>query len=298
MATLARRTEIAGEHVVFRESLVTGPVVPGDEWIESRARTLAAAHDDDLLRVRTGLVEQEQMLERVATSDEIVLWFEHDLFCLVHLVYLLQRFADTRVSLIWSQRPLGEEDERELGLHFESRAAATPAMIELARQAWEAYTSRDPLALNALIERDSPDFPFLSVGFALHAARFPSRRNGLGNIEQRALELIAVGATDFTAIFDDLNSAVPKLGFGDNEVFRQLQRLAERPVPLVTITGDRSKASFAITPAGENVMDGRVDDLSINDPDLWLGGAHLTKENLWRWDERARRLTPSRSAVS
>jgi hypothetical protein len=39
-----------------------------------------------------------------------------------------------------------------------------------------------------------------------------------------------------------------------------------------------------------NVISGEVDDAAINDPDLWFGGAHLTKEKFWRWDDRARRL--------
>src|SRR4051812_7273442 len=94
--TLARRVQIPGEHVAYRESLVTGPVVPGPDWIETRARAIAEAHDQDLLRVRTGLLEQEQMLADAPKHGEIVLWFEHDLFCLVHLVHLLTRFGDAR----------------------------------------------------------------------------------------------------------------------------------------------------------------------------------------------------------
>ena len=53
-------------------------------------------------------------------------------------------------------------------------------------------------------------------------------------------------------------------------------------------------AMVTITPAGENVLCGEVDNLAVNDPDLWLGGVHLTKENVWRFD--GTRL--SRSAAS
>jgi hypothetical protein len=54
-ATLARRSDIPGEHSPYRETLVTGPVVPGPEWIETRAHAIAEAHGHDLLRVRTEL---------------------------------------------------------------------------------------------------------------------------------------------------------------------------------------------------------------------------------------------------
>jgi hypothetical protein len=285
----ATRAGIPGEHLPFRETLVTGPVVPGEEWIETRAQAIAGAHREDLLRVRTQLLEQEQALDRAQESEEVVLWFEHDLYCLVHLIYLLQRFADARVSLVWCSTPLSEQDERGLHNLFESRAAASPAMITTARQVWSAYTSADPMQLNELLS--APDFPFLRDGLLLHLSRFPWTTNGLGAIEQRALTHIANGFSDFATIFEHMNAEVPRFGFGDTEVFRHLQAMAERAVPLITLTGEIPKVICTITPAGENVLRGTVDDLTINDPDRWLGGAHLTKEHVWRFD--GMRLSPS-----
>jgi hypothetical protein len=288
VATLARRSDIPGEHVAYRETLVTGPVVPGPEWVETRAHAIADAHGHDLLRVRTELLEQEQFLDDAARSEsEFVLWFEHDLFCLIHLIHLLQRFASARVSLVWCPKPLSENDEGELHLLYESRPAVTPAMTRIAAAVWRAYTSSDPTTLNEWITRDTPEFPFLRDGLTLHASRFPSLDQGLGAIEQRALKLIASGFNDFATLFDRLNLEVPRFGFGDAEVFRHLQGMAWRAVPLITLTGEPPKALCTITPAGENVLRGKVDDLAINDPDFWLGGAHVTKEQLWRFDGTA-----------
>lgn len=284
VAALARRAAIPGEHLPYRESLVTGPVVPGEDWIETRARALAGSDMHDMLRVRTDLLEQEQALDAARGQGEIVLWFEHDLYCLVHLVHLLQRFAGERVSLVWCPVPLAENDERALSLLFESRSAATPAMTKTAADVWRAYTSNDPSAFNEWLSRDTPDFPFLREGLALHASRFPSTTNGLGAIEQRALSHIASGFTDFATLFDHMSAEVPRFGFGDTEVFRHLRAMAARAVPLITLSGEPPKAICAITPAGENVLRGEVDDIAINDPDFWLGGVHLTKENVWRFD--------------
>ncbi|HKR62972.1 MAG TPA: hypothetical protein VJZ00_04505 [Thermoanaerobaculia bacterium] len=287
---VAKRTQIPGEHVAYRESLVTGPVVPGADWIETRARAIADAHNQDLLRVRTGLIEQEQMLAQAPKNGEIVLWFEHDLFCLIHLIYLLQRFGDARMSVVWCPAPLSQNDERELYLLFESRAAVTPAMTKIARDVWRDYIAEDPTSLNRWLDRDWPDFAFLREGMTLHASRFPSVYNGLGTIEQRALEMIASGTTSFYSIFERLNSEVPRFGFGDGEVFRLLRGLAWRAVPLLTLAGEPPKALFAVTPAGMNVVSGEVDDITINDPDSWFGGVHLTREKFWRWDDRTRRI--------
>lgn len=284
VAAIARRSDIPGEHLAYRETLVTGPVIPGDQWIETRARAIAEAHEEDLLRVRTDLLEQELALDNARSAGEIVLWFEHDLYCLVHLVHLLQRFADSRVSIVWCSTPLGEQDERQLHLLFESRSAVTPAMTKAAIAVWRAYTSSDPTSLNEWLTRDTPDFPFLREGLTLHASRFPSLDNGLGAIEQRVLTLIASGFTEFATLFDRINREVPRFGFGDAEIFRHLQSMAWRAVPLITLTGEPPKALCTITPAGENVLRGEVDDTKINDPDHWLGGTHVRKDALWRFD--------------
>lgn len=293
VAAFAQRVGIPGEHVAFRESLVTGPVIPGDDWIETRARALAP--DEDLLRTRTSLLEQEQALDAARVKgEEIVLWFEHDLYCLIHLVYLLQRMAEARLSLVWCPKPLTENDDRGLHLLFESRTAVTPSMLSIARDVWRAYTAADPRELNHFLDRDTPDFPFLRDGLTLHASRFPSLTNGLGAIEQRVLSLVAAGATEFTALFGVMTADVPRFGFGDSEIVRHLRAMAWCAVPLIALTGEPPKAIVTITPAGENVLRGQVDDTVINDPDRWLGGVHLTKENLWRYDEAARTIVPSR----
>jgi len=293
VAQLAKRANIPGDHVVFRESLITGRVTPGDDWIETRANALADRYGEDLLRVRTGLLEQEQMLDNAASRGEIVLWFEHDLFCLVHLLYVLNRVGSARLSAVWCPTPLGNFDDRDLFLRFESRRAVTPMMLTAARNAWHAYTAPDPRELTALIARESPDFPFLREGLTLHASRFPSTQNGLGVIEQRILSILSAGSLDFVSLFPQVDTDPPKFGFGDSEVMATLRALAERGVPLITMTGQAPKTIYTITPAGENVLSGAVDDCAVNDPDTWLGGVHLTKENLWRWDGRRSRLAAS-----
>lgn len=295
VAAFAQRAGIPGEHVSFRESLVTGPVVPDSQWIETRARALAHGFGEDLLKTRTAVLEQEQTLDALkAKGEEIVLWFEHDLYCLIHLLYLLQRLGDARLSLVWCPKPLTDNDERGLHLLFESRTAVTPAMLDVAGEAWRAYTSPDPTVLNPWLTRDHPDFPFLREGLTLHASRFPSVTNGLGAIEQRALSLVATGATEFNALFNVLAAGEPRFGFGDTQVFDHLRTMAWCAVPLIVLSGEPPKAIVTITPAGENVLRGAVDDTTINDPDRWLGGAHLTKETFWRWQESTRSIVPSR----
>jgi len=293
VAEQARREGLPGEHIAFREALATGP---GTRDLETRAQFIAGSHDEKLLRVRNDFIEMERALEEAKDADEVVLWFEHDLFCLVNLLSLLERFASCRrLTLVWHPEPLSQVELYPL---FESRAAVTPRMLALALDAWAAYLSDDPRALNRFVRDDNRDFLFLREGLTLHAARFPSVRNGLGGVEQRILDLILNGSRDFMTLFYDFDAAPPRYGLGDMEILRVLRVLARLAVPLLTMTDENTpqKSILTLTPAAENVMRGEVDYVKVNEPDYWIGGVHLTRDNVWRWDERKREIVSSRSA--
>ncbi len=293
VAEQARREGLPGEHIAFREALACGP---GTRDLETRAQFLAGSHGEKLLRTRNALIELDRALDEAMEADEVVLWFEHDLFCLANLLSLLERFASCRrLTIIWHPEPLSQVDLYPL---FESRAAVTPRMLALARDAWAAYTSEDPRALNRFVRDENRDFPFLRDGLTLHASRFPSTRNGLGSVEQRILDLILNGSRDFMTLFYDFDAAPPRFGLGDLEIVRTLRVLAHLPVPLITMTEENNpqKSLLALTPAAENVLRGEVDFVSVNEPDYWLGGVHLTRDNVWRWDESKREIVSSRSA--
>ena len=300
-AQAARRALIPGNHVAFRETLVVGPIDEKD-WIESRARYLSQAYGEHLLRVRNDLITQERLIDEASQQPEVVLWFEHDLFCFANLLYLLTRLSHPRLTLIWNPQPLGNLPFEDLIPLFESRAAVTPSMLKVARPLWKAFASPDPIVLNEWAGGvDDAEFPFARAAMRLHASRFPSVRNGLGAVENRAMELIASGVADFNAIFSRFSEEVPRFGLGDGEFLRMLWQMANVAVPLITMTETSDtppKRLFTITAAGENVRSGTVDAIGLNGIETWLGGVHLTKENLWRWDEGARQIVPSRAAVS
>jgi hypothetical protein len=202
---------------------------------------------------------------------------------------------------VWSSRPLGTQDIEELVKHYQSRCAVSPAMMSAASLAWRAYIAEEATELNRLLDADFVDFPFLRDGFLLHASRFPSTRNGLGEVEQRALAGIDAGATDFASLFARFDHAPPLFGIGDGEFLRHLRRLASCAVPMITITEAEGetppKALFALTPAGKNVLEGKVDFIELNNAGFWLGGAHLTRARMWRWDGNARRIVASQPAA-
>lgn len=305
VASLARRAGIAGRHVPFHESMVGGQVpasMPRHQWVEVRAAFLAEAHGHNLLRVRNELLEQEALIDAAGDDEEIVLWFEHDLYCTVHLLYLLVRLKRAhRLSLVWCPKALGLQTVEEIFQLYHSRAEVSPAMSQAGAEVWSAYTAEDPTALNRFLTADRSEFPFLRQAMQLHASRFPSVRNGLGEVERRAMEGIETGAADFVTLFGRFDADPPRFGFGDSEFLRHLRHLAECAVPMITMIGEPpQKTLFTVTPAGRNVLEGKVDFLALNGSGagFWLGGAHLTRERMWRWDGDTRQIVASPPASS
>src|SRR5881409_492438 len=91
-----KRSPVPGEIFSFQDALITGPTparLTGEEWRHIRARHLSESYGVDLDECERRLLNQEQTLASFSDHDEVVLWFEHDLFCQVNLIYLLDWFA-------------------------------------------------------------------------------------------------------------------------------------------------------------------------------------------------------------
>lgn len=316
-AGTAGKANIPGNHLAWREALVCGPA-PGwmsdQEFQETRARHLAQAYGIELEKAQSELSEQHVALSRSADHEEVVLWFEHDLFCQVQLIYLLDWFAKhepgkTRLSLISIDRfpgiedfrGLGQLDETQLESLFPARHEITSEQLTLGSKAWRAYSSSNPTEIEALLQSDTSALPFLASALLKHLERFPSTRNGLGRIANTALELIEAGRGEFRILFPEFGRREPIYGFGDAQLYLETRRVAEAAYPLLVFeNGDKPgamngsellKTSFKLTDAGQAVLRGDEDFVRLNGIDLWLGGVHLDgEEAAWRWHESRKKL--------
>jgi hypothetical protein len=319
-AGTARKSDIPGEHLAWREALVCGPA-PGqlspDEFRHLRAQHLADAYGANLEKTEKELRAQEDALSRVSDHEEVVLWFEHDLFCTVQLIYLLNWLAQrdlgqTKLSLIFIQEfpgitdfhGLGQLNEEQLSSLFPQRQRVTTAQLQLGSKAWAAYSSSNPKEIESLLESDLSPLLFLKSALSKHLRRFPSTENGLGRIENVGLELIARGYGNFKSLFPAFVRCEPEYGFGDAQLYLEMKRLARASTPLLKLRGvDRRGAkdaaqmllsSFQITEYGKAVLAGEGDFIKSNGIDQWLGGVHLEgSEAQWRWEEQAQELLVS-----
>lgn len=315
-ANIARRASLPGEQFAFREALIEGPSPAAYKdandggWLV-RARHLWSAYGLDLKECSEGLRAQEQKLTSFREHDEVVLWFEHDLFCQIHLIYLIDWFAsrevgDTKLSLICigefsgreKFRGLGELTPEELASLFPVRKQITQEQLDLATAAWTAYCSDDPTNLQQLLETDCSSLPFVSKALGIHLQRFPSTRNGLGRIEDTALRLIDDGAISFSELFPRFVEVEALYGLGDAQLWLTLRRMHQVRNPMFTIRDDApmekeisATAVFEISSAGKAVLNAETDFVVLNGIENWLGGVHLSgRKRVWRWDEESETL--------
>jgi hypothetical protein len=167
------------------------PLVDGDAWHETRARFLTDAVEASYDETRASLARFDRTLVDAAADDEIVLWFEHDLFDQLLLIrtldllvrlkadttyesdpawavtpgeippYVVSAFRRTSVSLICiGEFPgverfvgLGQLNAEQLASLYPARQPAGAEQFALASEAWRAFRASDPRELLALMAR-------------------------------------------------------------------------------------------------------------------------------------------------
>src|SRR5262249_16424688 len=150
---LIQAAGIPGQVSIWPDVLYDGPVPDGlsdAEVPRLRAGGLANLAETPYAEVVRGLQAWREVIERVDSYDELVLWFEHDLFDQLNLIQLLSwlkgRFPSRTVSLIevgeFPGRPafkgLGELTPGELKSLLETRRPVAEERSVLADRAWPA----------------------------------------------------------------------------------------------------------------------------------------------------------------
>jgi len=313
--TQLRAAGIEGDVLPWRDVLHDGPVPDGLSEEELRAvRADFIAGDGSAARetIQREFAERDASLERFRDHDEVVLWFEHDLYDQLQLLQLLDWFSGrplgrTRLTQVASDQYLGLMEPDEMRRRFAGREPVRPEQIALGREAWAAFRAPDPRALERLIARGDAalrPLPFLRAALRRHLEELPDTRSGLSRIERQALEAIAAGAAPLREVYPAAHHRrEDAIYLGDSSFANYLEALSGEETPLVTFddgsrvrrsAGDDDRAFWerrvVLTDAGRAVLAGAEDRVRLLGIDRWLGGVHLYGHEVpWRWDgERVR----------
>ena len=304
---------IPGEKAKWCDPLCEGPI---RAWPDDGARRaersawIAARFGGDPKEVLHQFEAEDMTLASAARQDEVVLWFEADLFDQSILVFLLDRLAEiapghTSLICIGSYPGvsdfvgLGNLSPEQLATLFPARVPVTAAQFGLARTAWEVLQSGDPEAMWALASSGTPELEFLADAIRRHLADLPSTRTGLSLTESLSLMVFAAGADTPGHAFPAVQRFETRPWMGDVGFFATLRLLASGPTPLLRAQGKLPRVDdhhaflqtkFEVTDHGRAVLEGREDWFRLAGVSRWHGSILLeAPEPGWRWDERAER---------
>lgn len=289
---------IPGSRSLWADPLHDGPVPGGlshDQMLEVRLRHLTGGGGGSVDPVND-LRLWHSAIARHDAYDELVLWFEHDLFDQLNLIQVLdwvrhQVPAGKPVSLVCigsfpghaDFKGLGQLAPEDLGLLFAERRPVSGRQFELAGRVWRAFREPTPEALDALRREDTTALPFLSRAIARLLQELPWTDDGLSRTERRLLQLAAVGPVDLAA-------ALPAMHEGEDAYYVTDTGLIDLAMTLAHTSPPLLDAEASLTDAGRLVLAGEEDRVTACGIDRWLGGVHVHEGNVWRWDDPQQRV--------
>ena len=296
---------IPGALSIWADPLYEGPVPGGlsdAELLEVRRRYLTgpAEHHDPI----NDMTQWRATIERQELYDELILWFEHDLFDQLNLVQLLawihERLpAATPVSLVCvgsfpghpAFKGLGELSPQELASLLEERQRVGAPQYSLAERAWQAFREPTPEPLDDFRRSETTALPYLAAAIVRFLQEFPWTRDGLSRTERRLLELAGAGETELMAAFPRMHDGEGAYYVTDLSLAALSDELSRTSPPLLTLRD----GSVALTDAGRSVLAGQRDRIAMCGIDRWLGGVHLHGAAIpWRWSDDRGSIVRSR----
>jgi hypothetical protein len=268
-----------GEILPWREVLHDGPVPGGLSRSELRAvRSRFLGGEEPRLRA------QEDRLDRaIACREQIMLWFEADLFDVLLLIQILERLppgAPARLVLVGQEqwKSVTQVEPARLAELGRGAPAVDETQLELARTAWQAFTSGTPMALEALAA-GTPALPAIGQAAARLLEELPWVRTGLSRTERQLLAPLANGARNREEAFEAAIAAEERPFLGDLSAWGILDRLT----PLLDGRGVNARGRAVL--AGEERW--------TSEAERWVGGIRIPPgPPPWEWDPDRARVQP------
>jgi hypothetical protein len=276
-----KQLKFKGEIITWREMLCEGKTetsVGSEAFWKTRFEFLHKNYNVSKSWFVEKTLKEYRSLCNHKQQDEIILWFEYDLFCQINMLAVISWLKTHRrhvqISLVCS----GYEDEtnhlyalNELSderIHelFKNRAILSQNDIEYADYVWQLYCSDNPIRLENLADFDLYQFAYLGEAINTHLHRFPTIRNGLNEIENRVLQKAATEkASSKKALMRSLLDDQGWYGFGDTQYDRILKNL--RPL-------FHSFNPVRLSRKGKEILENKDNYYAtLRDTEAYLGGA-------------------------
>ena len=320
---LIQAAGVPGALSIWADPLHDGPVPAGltdEELLDVRLRhhtgpadiTFAAWRGSDpSLDPMNDMRQWRATIERHDSYDELILWFEHDLFDQLNLIQLLTWIRErlpttTPASLVcigsFPGRPefkgLGELTPDELASLLETRQRLSEPQYALAERVWQAFREPTPEALDNIRQHGTSALPYLAAAVTRFLQEYPWTVDGLSRTERRLLELASGNGIALSAAFRHMHDGETAYYITDTSLAGLAEELSRTSPPLLTLALENGgndeplRGTVMVTDTGRAVLAGELNRVTTCGIDRWLGGVHLRSGGtLWRWDDTRQHVT-------
>ncbi len=291
---LLKKAGIFGTHVAWRDALNEGPVPAGlslEETSAVRARYLADRGHGSAIKLIHDFERRDALVRCAGDYDEVVLWFEHDLYDQLQLLQALTALEELdlepgRISLVQSDHYLANMTVDEILPLLPKRRTATPAVFKSARRSWERFTSESPADLYAGAGEDAIGLPFLRTALVRLCEEYPWRSDGLSRSQRQALYAVAQGSGRREDLYARAQGHEEAHFLSARAFGRVLDDLGRAEGALV----EEEEGRLVATALGRRVIAGDANWLDERPIDRWIGGVHLLPGRVTCWDDDAARF--------
>jgi hypothetical protein len=274
---------VQGEFLPWRDALHEGPVhagIPLEDLSHRRAAFIAAAGWAPRRRVEDEFLDRDKRLRSAEAHEEVVLWFEHDLYDQLQLVQLLDWLCahpHPRLTLVCEAEYLGAMTPARAADLFRQRRAVSGEQLRAGSAAWGAFGSANPFRIST-----SPHagLPFLGPSMQRLLEEYPWSGDGLSRLERQALEALRGGPLPYAELFARAHHRREDPVFLGDTVFAwHVGRLS----------ADGLLEAGALTQKARDILNGKADAWAQPRAARWLGGYEV-KDGGVRWDPKLARL--------
>jgi hypothetical protein len=276
-----QQLQVKGDFITWREMLCEGKTetnVGSESFWKTRFDFLHKNYNVSKSWFVEKTLKEYRSLCNHKQQDQIILWFEYDLFCQINMLAVISWLKTNRrhaeISLICSGKEddsdrlysLSDLSDEQLLHSFDNRIVLSQDDIEYADYVWQLYCSDNPIRLENLTDFENYQFQYLYEALQAHLKRFPSIKNGLNELENRLLELSVIEKPKSKKdLLVNILKNQGRYGFGDSQYERILNSLN----PLFS-----SFKPVKLTRKGKQILDGQTSYYShIRDNEAYLGGA-------------------------
>ncbi len=235
-----RQTALSGDVLVWRETLSEGPVLADSEkaFFKLRSDWISKVYNSNAEEYQKQVIDEFSRLKTYSDYDEILFWFEFDLYCQINLIFLLSFFQDkilgkTVLSLICpNQHPnhsdfrgIGQLSPQELSELTDQKLYLNKQDIHIAVEAWEVYASDDKKKMENFLKKDFGQLSKLHPALIAHLDRFPDKETGLNKVEDLLITIIKTGITDRKSIYQEFWKTTAIYGMGDAQIDLYIKKL-------------------------------------------------------------------------